>query len=237
MTEPSTLEDRIQASKPLDEGWTNRVYETSEGTIIKVFSTHIFEAVIFGLADILHGKPNFPFRRERLQKEIEVKNSLTESGYEVPEVIEVYPHAIEMEKVEGRTLSELVEDAEIEEVQRLGRRTGELISGLHEKDFSLGDATFENFYIHDEKICTIDHEYSSMSSDLLDKERDVIHLFSDALEQETGKYKAFREGFEEAYRKFNRPEMVLAAFFSVLTSILGLQPYRIKRTLSNTVKF
>lgn len=146
MTEPSTLQDRIQASKPVDEGWTNRVYETSEGTIIKVFSTHFFEAVFFGLADILHGKLNFPFRNERLQKEVDVKNSLSDKGYKVPEIIEVYP---------------------------------------------------------------------------------------DALEQESGKYKAFREGFEEAYRKFNRPELFFAVIFSVFTSMMGLQPYRIKRTLVN----
>lgn len=233
MTEPSTLQDRIQASKPVDEGWTNRVYETSEGTIIKVFSTHFFEAVFFGLADILHGKLNFPFRNERLQKEVDVKNSLSDKGYKVPEIIEVYPDALEMEKVKGESLAGLLREERMEESKELGNRTGELISGLHSDNFSLGDTTFENFYVLEEEVFTIDHEYSSLNSDFFDKERDVIHILSDALEQESGKYKAFREGFEEAYRKFSRPELFFAVIFSVFTSMMGLQPYRIKRTLVN----
>lgn len=237
MTEPSTLGDRIQASKPVDEGWTNRVYETPEGTVIKVFSRHIFESLIFGVADFLHGKINIPFRGERLQKEIDIKESLREKGYQVPQIIEIYPNAIEMEQVEGKSLAKLVKHAENEQVRNLGTRTGELLSGLHSENCSLGDATFENFYIHEEKICTIDHEYSSKNSDFFDRERDVIHILSDALEQEREKYQAFREGFEESYRQFNRPEIIIAVVFSVSTSILSLQLRRLKKIMLNTFRF
>lgn len=231
-----SVKQRIKDSEPIDEGWTNRVYETPESTIIKVFSTHILEALIFGTADILHGKPNIPFRSERLQKEVEMKKSLSEQGYAVPEILAVYQNAVEIEKVGDKSLAEIIEEKELEEVRDAGRKTGELISGLHADNYSLGDATFQNFYIDGDKIYTIDHEYSSMNSDWIDLERDAIHILSDSLEYGDEKHKAFTNGFETTFREFKTSERFLAIFFSMFTSILGLQPRRLKNTVSNSVK-
>lgn len=231
-----SLTQRINGSEPVDQGWTNRVYRTKEGTVIKVFSNHMFEALIFGIADILHGKLNMPFKGERLQKEIEMKKSLKEKEYFVPEIIKVYSNALEMEEIEGYSLAELFKEEGPEQLDETGQKIGRLIARLHKQKFSLGDATFENFYINGDQVYTIDHEYGSLNSDFFDRERDVIHILSDALEQEHGKYEAFREGFEKAFREFNSTELISAISFSIFTSVLGLQPRRLKRTLLNAVK-
>ena len=222
-------EERLKSSEPVEKGWTNRVFETPEGTIIKVFSSHFLEALFFGLFDLSHRKLNIPLRGERLQKEIDVKKDLRRDGFEVPEIIEVYSNAIEMEKVEGADLREVLQDGSSEEVREIGYKTGKLFSGLHDAGYSLGDATFENIYLKGGNFCTLDHEYASSDSDFFDKERDFIHLLSDAMEHES--YSAFREGFEEAYREFNRPELVLAASFSVFTSLLDVNISQVKETL------
>lgn len=92
------LRKRIDNSVLIEEGWTNQVYETPEGTIIKVFSSHLLEAFKFSLADLSHGKLNIPDREERLQKEVEMKERLRKEGYKAPKVTEVYKRAIEMQR-------------------------------------------------------------------------------------------------------------------------------------------
>ncbi|MEF8880400.1 MAG: hypothetical protein V5A72_01045 [Candidatus Nanohaloarchaea archaeon] len=231
-----SIKNRIKDSNPVDNGWTNRVYETSEGTIIKVFSTHFFEALIFGSVDFLHGKSNIPFRNERLEKEVEMKQTLEKKGYSVPVIIEVYSNALEMERIEGKSIANVIEELDLEEVRKLGEKTGDLVSSLHSEQISLGDATLENFYIDSDKIYTIDHEYGSLNSDSFDKERDVVHILSDALEQETEKYQAFRKGFEKSYREFASAELIAATAFSIFTSLLAFQLQKLKRTLFNVVK-
>lgn len=236
MRDEETLQERLENSRPVDEGWTNQVYETSEGTIIKVFSNHFIETPIFALTDLLHGKINYPSKKERMQKEKDSKKFLKSNDYAAPAVLNEYSNALEMEKISGESLRTRLQDLDSEQTFQIGLKIGELIAELHSKDFSIGDATFENFYLSEDRIYSIDHEYSSLNSDFIDKERDIIHVISDAIEEKPDTYRKFREGFETGYREANKIELLAAFAFSNLTSILSVELGKTRNSFRNLLK-
>lgn len=209
-------------TEPIKEGWTNRVYRTDQGTIIKVFSQHKLESIIFATADILHGKLNIPFRENRLEKELEMKQKLSEKDYKVPKIIQKSEKAIEVEEIQGNSLKQDLEGKGLEKIMENAEIVAKFLKQLHEDNFSLGDASFENLFIKNKEVYSIDHEYATDNSDRWDKKRDIIHIYSDAYKLNREKREIFLEEFQKNYREIKTGEKITGLIFLNISKLATL---------------
>lgn len=200
--------EKAENAETIQKGWTNKVYKTKEGTIVKVFSKHKFQSIIFATADLLHGKLNIPFRENRLQKEVEMKQKLSEKNYKVPKIIQTSKKAIELEEIQGNSLKQDLKENNLEKSRLKARIVAKFLKQLHKDDFSLGDASFENLFIKNNDIYSIDHEYTTSNSDKWDRKRDIVHIYSDTYQLSDDKREIFLEEFQENYREITIGEKI-----------------------------
>ncbi len=101
----------------------------------------------------------------------------------VPEVIQSDEKSkkIIMEFVEGKKLSDFLNDFSLEKQKQIIKQVGKSLAKLHNQSLIHGDLTTSNLILKDDKIYFIDFGLGYHSAKLEDKAVD-IHLFKQALE-------------------------------------------------------
>jgi Kae1-associated kinase Bud32 len=143
-------------------------------------------------------------RKERTETEERLIMDARKYGVKAPEVEMMADSELEIEKVEGETLNEHVEDN-----PELLRALGENVAYLHSTDIIHGDLTTSNAMVEENTLILIDFGLSFRSQRLEDRAVD-IHLLKQVLETSHPEIAGEgREYFIEGYREYERSYEVL----------------------------
>ncbi len=142
-------------------------------------------------------------RKDRTGKEARIMKEARKNGARVPEVEQVDDYTLDIEKIEGEQLKDVLED-NIDAMSDLGRNTAK----LHGADIIHGDLTTRNTILSDE-IYLIDFGLASRSQRIEDRAVD-IHLLKQVLESShPGVAEEAWKNFREGYREYEKSEEVL----------------------------
>ncbi|MFB6114840.1 MAG: KEOPS complex kinase/ATPase Bud32 [Candidatus Nanohalobium sp.] len=141
-------------------------------------------------------------REERTETEVKLMEEAIRYGVNAPEPEKIGNTTLEMEKIEGRPLKEVVEDR-----PEIMEQYGENVAKMHSADIIHGDLTTSNAIV-DEGLYIIDFGLSFRSDRVEDKAVD-IHLLKQVLNSSHPEVadKAW-ESFLEGYRPENREDVL-----------------------------
>lgn len=143
-------------------------------------------------------------REERTETEEKLMMDARKHGVNVPEVETKEDSALDMEKVEGETLKE-----KLEERPEILRDLGENIAYLHSEDIIHGDLTTSNAMVENNTVVLIDFGLSFRSQRTEDRAVD-LHLMKQVLDTSHPELaEESWENFLEGYREYERSGEVL----------------------------
>jgi Kae1-associated kinase Bud32 len=150
-----------------------------------------------------HSSLDDKLRKERTETEQKLLKKADKYGVNVPDTEQTSESTLEMEKIEGKTLKE-----ELENSIDLAEELGENIAKLHSANIIHGDLTTSNAMKSD-KVYLIDFGLSFQSERIEDKAVD-IHLLKQVFnsshpEISEDAWKSFVKG----YKEYNESEKVL----------------------------
>ena len=114
-------------------------------------------------------------RKDRNKKEVRILEKARQHGVNVPEVLEKDETEFKMQKIEGRTLKEVVD-----EEKELLEKHAEQVARLHSANIIHGDLTTSNAIVSGDEVYLIDFGLSDHSERIEDKAVD-IHLLKQVL--------------------------------------------------------
>lgn len=143
-------------------------------------------------------------REERTETEEKIISEARKYGVNAPEAEIKEDSTLEMEKVDGKTLKERVE-----EEPELLRDLGENIAYLHSEDIIHGDLTTSNAMVEKSTVVLIDFGLSFRSQRLEDRAVD-LHLLKQVLDtSHPDVAEESWKNFLEGYREYERSGEVL----------------------------
>ncbi len=149
------------------------------------------------------GEIDQKIRKERTEKEARIMKEARKNNVSVPEVEQVEDHVLEIEKIDGDQLKDVLED-NLDAMEDLGENTAK----LHEADIIHGDLTTRNAMLSD-KLYLIDFGLAERSQRIEDRAVD-IHLLKQVLESSHPEIAdAAWEKFLEGYKKYTKSGEVL----------------------------
>ncbi len=138
-------------------------------------------------------------RKQRTKKEANLLDKANRIGINVPRVLNIKDHILEMEKIEGIK----VRDCLTSDV-KLAEEIGKLAAKMHSADIIHGDLTTSNMINSNGKIYFIDFGLGDFSAKVEDKAVD-LHLFKECVKSTHYEHwKACWEHFREGYEKENK---------------------------------
>ncbi len=153
-------------------------------------------------------------RRDRTVLEARIIARVKELGIPTPTILMVDPYRsiIIMEYIEGKRLKELIDNINIEIIEKYVREIGKNVGIMHGAGIVHGDLTTSNIIIRENTPYVIDFGLSQYSNELEDQGVDV-HLFLRSLESTHPRYadrlfRVFIDGYEEAVGS-HRKKLVL----------------------------
>lgn len=144
-------------------------------------------------------------RQERTETEEELMARAKQHGVNVPDILSKDDGRLEMEKIDGKTLKQVLED-EPELLRSLGRN----VAHMHSAGVVHGDMTTSNVMVQDGEVFLIDFGLAFLSQRAEDRAVD-IHLLRQVLR--TSHPDTAEEGwklFVEGYSKFEDSDEVLS---------------------------
>lgn len=144
-------------------------------------------------------------RQERTESEEELMARAKQHGVNVPEILSREDSRLEMEKIDGKNLKQVVED-DPELLKSLGKN----VAHMHSAGIVHGDMTTSNVIVQDGEVFLIDFGLAFLSQRAEDRAVD-IHLLRQVLE--TSHPEIAKEGwkfFTQGYSSFDDSEEVLS---------------------------
>lgn len=149
-----------------------------------------------------HGELDRKIREERTETEVKLMKEAIKYGVNAPRPEKVDDAEIEMEKIDGRPLKEVVEER-----PGLLEELGENVAKLHSTDIIHGDLTTSNALV-EEDVFMIDFGLSFRSQRVEDRAVD-IHLLKQVLDSSHPEVaEEAWNSFLEGYRPENRAEVL-----------------------------
>jgi len=116
---------------------------------------------------------------------------------------------IEMPFIDGKRLSEALDNFPLEKQKEILRQIGEEIGKLHKEDIIHGDLTTSNMILVDDSVYFVDFGLGYISKKIEDKAVD-LHLLKQALEaRHFENWKILFEEVEKGYRDYSEAGKVL----------------------------
>lgn len=137
-------------------------------------------------------------RRERTRMEARIMEKIRRVGVKVPRIMEVKEFEIIMEYIEGKRLSEILEDLNYRDI---AREMGKIMALMHKNGIVHGDPTTSNFIYRDGEIYIIDFGLSDYSNRIEDFAVDLLLLKRAILSKHPKIFEEFWEEFEKEYSK------------------------------------
>jgi Kae1-associated kinase Bud32 len=147
-----------------------------------------------------HPELDHRIRTERTKTESRLLKEAGRNGVNVPKVLNVTENSIELQRIDGEQLKNVIENK-----PELAEQLGVQIAKLHGKDIIHGDITTSNVIVGD-KLYVIDFGLASRSQRVEDRAVD-IHLLKQVLNSShpdvsEAAWKSFIEGYRD-YSKFD----------------------------------
>lgn len=219
----------FDVEKVFEEGDTNDVFLTGEGTVVKKFSKVSFPAVAISLVYMFTGYPRFFTRDNRMdnEKEIRTKN---QHNLEFPAIISAGEKFMEFEYIEGKSLKEKAENPD--ECEEMGKLLGNAMEGLQSENIFLVDYSLDNFILTGEDLYHIDPEYSGFRNSKANRLMDILSLLFAFKILPPENYRNALQGLESVRGSTSFLEMFLANSVALLYAVfLGS-----RAEFSNSVK-
>ncbi|MGZ7109124.1 MAG: bifunctional N(6)-L-threonylcarbamoyladenine synthase/serine/threonine protein kinase [Methanobacterium sp.] len=115
-------------------------------------------------------------RKERTKKEAKLLGEAKSCGVKTPLIYDIdkQNNSISLEKIHGKIIKEVFEDAKIKEIKDISGKIGENIANLHNCGIIHGDLTTSNLILKDKKIVFIDFGLGKNSDLVEDKGVDLL---------------------------------------------------------------
>ncbi|MFB6203392.1 MAG: hypothetical protein ABEK01_02770 [Candidatus Nanohaloarchaea archaeon] len=183
-------------------GWSNEI-EEMEDRFRKKYREFPSGAFTRSLYDAVRGEGlDYPSAEDRMENELEGIGKLEDIGIDVPEVLgtgeEDGRPFIDMGKVSGDNLMEIVAEEGLEEVYSQAREFGRELRAVHESGSAIYDPAIHNVKV-DDGLTFLDLEYFVGDADSHHFTRDVEQAFLYPSMMEEERYSAFRDGFTQGY--------------------------------------
>lgn len=136
-------------------------------------------------------------RKQRTKSEAKIIEKL-KSVINVPKLISVDANKIIMQNIEGKKLSETLDD--LENKNKIAEQIGQEIAKLHDSNIIHGDLTTSNMILSENKVYFIDFGLSFHSQRIEDRAVD-LHLIRQALEAKH--FKHWKSLFESIIKAYN----------------------------------
>lgn len=138
-------------------------------------------------------------RKKRTETEMKIMKEARKHEVSVPQIEQVDDHVLEMEKIEGEQLKDVLKE-NLEAMEEIGRNT----SRLHKADIIHGDLTTRNVMLGD-SLYLIDFGLAFRSQKVEDRAVD-IHLLKQVLESSHPEvaeeaWENFLQGYRDKYKK------------------------------------
>ena len=146
-------------------------------------------------------------RKKRTKAEIKLLKKAAEI-IKCPAIKEEEIYKIKMEFIEGKKLSDNLDDFPIEKQKRIFKKIGASIAKLHSRNIIHGDLTTSNIISKEKEIYIIDFGLGFISDKIEDKAVD-LHLLKQALEAKHFKnsgvlFKIFLKEYSKNYESSNQ---------------------------------
>ncbi len=135
-------------------------------------------------------------RRSRTKFESRIMEKARRIGVRVPKVLEVREFEIVMEYIDGKRISEILEE---EDYRKIGREVGRMLGTLHKNGIVHGDPTTSNFIKRGEEIYLIDFGLADYSERIEDFAVDLLLLKRALLSKHPRIFEEFWEEFCKGY--------------------------------------
>jgi len=229
---PECITEKIKEAETDNEGLTNDVYFSKDGTVIKVYSRFPLTSFYVVAVDVLALKFRYLNKSNRINNEIQVKKEIKAAGLNAPEIIHKYEGALEFERVEGDSGYEYLDSCTPTQAYEFGEKVGAFLPRLHSRDVALKDFRVSNMIINDD-ITLIDHEYSDLDANKMLKWFDYFTLASSI--RQTLRYKEFKEGFAQK-TPILRSALYLSILSSLAHSLLLERSFTRFKNINNSIK-
>ncbi|MFB6145559.1 MAG: hypothetical protein ABEJ99_03570 [Candidatus Nanohaloarchaea archaeon] len=176
----------------IEEGYTNQVYRTDRGTVLKFYCDNSLGSLFHMLRELIVGQRLMKAPR-RIEAEKEVRRVLG-NDFRFPRIVDEGDDWLEFELIEDRSVSEMM-DKEPTSSWRLGRQVGELMNGVHAEEVFLSDWALEDMIVTDQGLALMDFEFGGKIDQSSRVKHDRISLFTRTAALETGPYRDFMDGF------------------------------------------
>lgn len=115
-------------------------------------------------------------RKERTKKEAKLLSEAKRCEVRTPLIYDIdkKQNALVLEKIDGKVVKNVFEDASLDEVKTISRKIGENIAKLHNCGMIHGDLTTSNLILEDDKIVFIDFGLGKHSDLIEDKGVDLL---------------------------------------------------------------
>jgi len=223
------FEEKVRNAKPAEEGVTNKVMFTEDGTVLKKYSRYPTTSVLDFFTSLLNGTIRYTDREKRMSNEVAMKHKIKDLGYGAPEILSEGEDFIEFERVPGKNGFSFLEDCSDHKGEEAGRKIGSFMQELHESGSAINDFKISNVHITEEvELYFIDHEYAKIESNRLLRFIDQLTLFSSV--RQTGSFQSFFRGFKNSDKKYSRLAFISSFFTSLFDALIlerNLKRFRI----------
>ena len=115
-------------------------------------------------------------RKKRTRKEAKLLGEAKNCGVKTPLIYDINrkEHTLVLEKIEGKIIKNVFEDASIDEIKVISRKIGENISNLHNCGIINGDLTTSNLILKENEVVFIDFGLGKNSDLIEDKGVDLL---------------------------------------------------------------
>lgn len=148
-------------------------------------------------------------RKQRTKSEIKLLEKASKIINSVQPLKNEEKFSIEMPFIDGKKLSDNLDNFKLNEQKKICGKIGENTAKLHENNIIHGDLTTSNMILKDDKVFFIDFGLGFISNKIEDKAVD-IHLFKEALEaKHFQNWEILFVEFLKKYKKYSEHKKVL----------------------------
>ncbi len=146
-------------------------------------------------------------RKERTRREASIMHEVKRYGILAPIIYDIDDSEIVMEKIQGKTLFETIENLGDEEIIKVLKEVAEIAAKLHRARISHGDLTTSNMIHTSDGIYLIDFGMSSREATIEDMAVD-IHMFDEAFQSAHHEKYDLISHFYDTYRAIMGEEIL-----------------------------
>jgi len=205
-----------KAVSPVESGYTNKVWRTNEGTVVKKYRNFSVGSIIYFILNLVFFR-QFVTAKKRIEAEKKVREVMSEE-YNFPKIInEEYPW-LEMEEVKAQSMAEIINQGEID-AKKAGKQFGKMVKAFHSEECYRNDWNLEDVFLQDDKPVMVDLEFGGAHATELRKKVDRVFLLYQSRLMDSRDFQKFYRGLS-THVDVSRFEVFLGFFAAFFTAMI-----------------